>query len=52
MTIAGSKLDPDKQPALVRVDVYEEWRNREGVPLIGGVYIQDMKAPGRARARA
>jgi quercetin dioxygenase-like cupin family protein len=44
MTELNLPLDPEKQPALVRVDVYEEWRKREGVPLVGGVYIQDMKA--------
>jgi quercetin dioxygenase-like cupin family protein len=44
MTVSNTNLDPEKQPALVRADVYEEWRSREGVPLMGGVYIQDMKA--------
>ena len=44
MTNPNTPLDPEKQPALVRVDVYEEWRKREGVPLVGGVYIKDMKA--------
>jgi quercetin dioxygenase-like cupin family protein len=44
MTTANSNLDPEKQPALVRVDMYEQWRKREGVPLVGGVYIEDMKA--------
>jgi quercetin dioxygenase-like cupin family protein len=44
MTIGSDKLDPEKQPVLVRIDCYEEWRKREGVPLIGGVYIKDMKA--------
>ena len=40
----ADQLDPEKQPALVRVDLYEEWRKREGAPLLGGVYIKDMKA--------
>ena len=44
MTSPNTPLDPEKQPALVRVDVYEEWRKRERVPLVGGVYIRDMKA--------
>ena len=44
MTTADLSRDPDpeKQPALVRVDVYDEWRRREGVPLVGGVYLRDM----------
>ena len=46
MVSASNNLDPEKQPALVRVDMYEEWRKREGVPLVGGVYIKDMKAVG------
>ena len=44
MTNPNTPLDPEKQPALVRVDAYQEWRKREGVPLVGGVYIKDMKA--------
>ena len=44
MTNPNTPLDPEKQPALVRVDAYQEWRRREGVPLVGGVYIKDMKA--------
>ena len=36
--------DPDKQPALVRVDVYNEWRQRENAPLVGGIYLNDMNA--------
>jgi len=44
MTTDGSNLDPEKQPALTRVDMYQEWRKREGAPLIGGVFIKDMKA--------
>jgi quercetin dioxygenase-like cupin family protein len=44
MTTANKNLDPEKQPALMRVDAYEQWRRREGVPLVGGVYIKDMKA--------
>lgn len=41
---ATINLDPEKQPAVVRVDRYQEWRKREGAPLVGGVYIKDMKA--------
>src|ERR1700741_3596037 len=44
MSETDNHLDPEKQPALVRVDAYEEWRKREGAPLVGGVYIKDMKA--------
>ena len=41
---ASSNLDPEKQSAIVRIDMYQEWRKREGAPLVGGVYIKDMKA--------
>ena len=44
MSSPNTPLDPEKQPALVRMDAYEEWRKREGVPFVGGVYIKDMKA--------
>src|SRR5262245_9153442 len=44
MTTNGSNLDPEKQPALTRLDMYQEWRKREGAPLLGGIYIKDMKA--------
>lgn len=47
MTQQQANLDPEQQPALTRVDVYDEWRKKEGatgVPLVGGVYIRDMKA--------
>jgi len=44
MATASNQLDPEKQPALTRIDAYAEWRQREGVPLIGGVYIKDMNA--------
>ncbi len=30
-------------PALERIDPYREWQKREGVPIIGGVYIRDMR---------
>ena len=30
-------------PVLERIDPYEEWRNREGVPLVGGIYIRNMR---------
>lgn len=36
-------LDPESQPAIKRIDPYQEWRQQEGVPLTGGVYIRDMK---------
>ncbi len=39
MTTDSNQLDPEKQPALTRIDAYEEWRKREGVPLVGGVYL-------------
>ena len=44
MSTPGNNLDPEKQPALTRLDMYQEWRKREGAPLAGGVYIKDMKA--------
>ena len=44
MSTASTNLDPEKQPALTRLDLYQEWRKREGAPLVGGVYIKDMKA--------
>ena len=44
MSTNGNNLDPEKQPALTRLDMYQEWRKREGAPLVGGVYIKDMKA--------
>jgi len=31
-------------PALERVDPYQAWRNREGPPQVGGVYLRDMRA--------
>ncbi|MFB3061851.1 MAG: cupin domain-containing protein, partial [Candidatus Binatia bacterium] len=44
MATASNQLDPEKQPALTRIDAYEEWRRREGVPLVGGVYLKDINA--------
>ena len=44
MSTTSPSLDPEKQPAVVRTDMYQEWRKREGAPLLGGVYIKDMKA--------
>ena len=44
MSTNGNNLDPEKQPALTRLDMYQEWRKREGAPLLGGVYVKDMKA--------
>jgi quercetin dioxygenase-like cupin family protein len=44
MSDANDRFDPEKQPAMVRLDMSEEWRKREGAPLLGGVYIKDMKA--------
>jgi quercetin dioxygenase-like cupin family protein len=43
MSDTHTQLDPEKQPALMRVDMYEAWRSREGAPLVGGVYIRDVK---------
>ena len=44
MTTADLTRDPDpeQQPAIARVDVYQDWREREGPPLVGGVYLRDM----------
>src|SRR6266581_5233610 len=44
MSATSNNLDPEQQPAVVRIDMYQEWRKREGAPLVGGVYIKDMKA--------
>ncbi len=44
MATASTQLDPEKQPALQRIDAYADWRQREGPPLMGGVYIKDMNA--------
>ena len=44
MSTNGNNLDPEKQPVLTRLDMYQEWRKREGAPMVGGVYIKDMKA--------
>src|SRR5437660_7619556 len=41
---SSSNLDPETQPAVVRIDRYQDWRKGEGAPLVGGVYIKDMKA--------
>ena len=34
----------EQAPVLERIDTYEQWRKKEGAPLVGGVYIKDMKA--------
>lgn len=35
--------EPEEAPVLQRRDLYTEWRKKEGAPLVGGVYISDMK---------
>ena len=30
-------------PVLDRIDSYREWQKQEGVPVVGGVYIRDMR---------
>ncbi len=35
--------EAEAAPVIERIDPYEEWRKKEGVPLVGGVYIRDMK---------
>ncbi|MPZ15326.1 MAG: cupin domain-containing protein [Chloroflexi bacterium] len=30
-------------PVVERIDPYREWRQREEVPLLGGIYIRDMR---------
>ena len=30
-------------PIVERIDPYQDWRQREEVPLVGGIYIRDMK---------
>lgn len=34
----------EQAPIVERIDVYQDWRKKEGVPLVGGIYIKDMKA--------
>ena len=31
-------------PVVERIDPYAEWRQKEEVPLVGGIYIRDMKS--------
>ena len=33
----------EQAPVVERIDPYQEWRRKEGAPLVGGVYIKDMK---------
>jgi quercetin dioxygenase-like cupin family protein len=33
----------DSAPIVERIDPYEEWRQQEEVPLVGGIYLRDMK---------
>lgn len=40
---APGRLDPEQQPAMVRIDTYQQWRQQQGAPLVGGIYIRDMK---------
>ena len=40
---APGQLDPEQQPAMVRIDTYQQWRQQQGAPLVGGIYIRDMK---------
>ena len=34
--------DPEQQPAITRIDVYAQWREKENVPTPGGVYVKSM----------
>ena len=42
VTARPTDPDPEKQAALVRLDVYTDWRDREDVPKVGGIYIKSM----------
>src|SRR5438309_3127803 len=33
----------EEAPLLQRIDPYQDWRRKEGAPLVGGIYIKDMK---------
>ena len=33
----------EEAPLLQRIDPYQDWRKKEGAPLVGGIYIKDMK---------
>jgi mannose-6-phosphate isomerase-like protein (cupin superfamily) len=35
--------DVEQAPVIKRIDCYEEWRQREGAKLVGGIYIRNMK---------
>ena len=35
--------DPEQAPVIERIDPYMAWRAKEGAPLVGGVYIRNMK---------
>jgi quercetin dioxygenase-like cupin family protein len=37
-----TNIDVEQAPILKRIDSYEEWRQREGVGLVGGIYIRNM----------
>lgn len=34
----------ESAPVAVRTDDYQVWRKNEGAPLVGGIYVRDMKA--------
>ena len=42
VTARPTDPDPEKQASLVRVDVYADWREREDVPKVGGIFIKSM----------
>jgi quercetin dioxygenase-like cupin family protein len=33
----------EEAPVVERIDPYQDWRKKEGVPLVGGIYLRDMK---------
>ena len=35
--------EAEQAPVLERIDPYKNWRQNEEVPLVGGIYIRDMK---------
>jgi mannose-6-phosphate isomerase-like protein (cupin superfamily) len=43
MTTQQYQSEAANAPVLERMDPYEEWRNKEGCALVGGIYMPDMR---------
>jgi mannose-6-phosphate isomerase-like protein (cupin superfamily) len=41
--MTNTNTDAEQAPVLRRIDSYEEWRQREGANLVGGIYVRNMK---------